>query len=126
MNFVEKNHTAFNFGLVNKADLNRILWSEIFLHSNGQLRVAHVIIGYKPISTSFQSPKNVIKAKDSWLHQIDVAVLGFLIDPPPKGTHPIALLFQHIAEEETTSSNLTQEGKAVKVVDSEEDFEVFD
>ena len=79
---IDKNFTAPNFGLVNKAYLNRILRSEIFLHMNGQLHVTHIILEYKPISSSFQSPKNVIKAKDPWLHQISIAVPVFLTKPP--------------------------------------------
>ena len=51
---IDKNFIAPNFGLVNKAYLNRILRSEIFLHMNGQLHVTHIILGYKPISSSFQ------------------------------------------------------------------------
>ena len=128
MNSADKNHTTPNFGLVNEADLNKILQFEIFLHSDGQLRAAHVILGYKLISTSFQSPKNVIKAKDPWLHQINVAIPGFLIGPPSEGIHPVALLVQHMAKEEATFSNSTQEGEVVKVievVDLEEGFKVF-
>ena len=69
----------------------KMLQFEIFVHFDGQLRVAHIILGYKPISTSFQAPKYVIKAKDPQLHQINIAVLGFLIGPPPKGTHLVEL-----------------------------------
>ena len=50
---VDKHFTAPNFSLVNEADLNNILWSEIFLHTDNQLHVTHVILGYKPISSSF-------------------------------------------------------------------------
>jgi len=57
--------TTPNFNLVNREDLNRILQCKIFLHKDGQLRVAHIILRFTPISSSFQSPKNVIKAKDS-------------------------------------------------------------
>ena len=69
-----------------------ILRLEIFLHKDGQLRATHVILGYKPIFSSFQSPKNVIKTKDPWLHLINAVVLGFLIGPPPEGTHLVELL----------------------------------
>ena len=62
--FADKNFNAPNFNFVNEPDFTRILKSEIFLHTDGQLRVAHVILGYKPISSRFQSPKYVIKAKD--------------------------------------------------------------
>ena len=63
-----KHFTAPNLNLVNKPDLTRILQSEIFVHTDGQLRAAHIIFGYKPISTSFQAPKYIIKAKDPRLH----------------------------------------------------------
>lgn len=63
----DKQFNAPNFNLVNREDLNRIPQFEIFLHKDGQLPVAHVILGYTPISSSFQSLKHVIKAKDPWL-----------------------------------------------------------
>ena len=74
--------------------------------------VAHIILEYTPISSNFQSSKYVIKPKDPQLVQIDVAIPGFLIGPPPppKGTHNIALIDQQIdkilqAEEEVILSN---------------------
>lgn len=94
------------------------------------MRVAHIILGYKPISSSFQSPKNIIKAKDPRLHQINVAMPGFLIGPPLEGTHQVELPNQRATEEEVISSDSTQEEEATRVfevVDSEEeDFEIFD
>ncbi|KAL0003619.1 hypothetical protein SO802_011180 [Lithocarpus litseifolius] len=79
-------HIAPNKNLVNFADLNRILHSENFLQRGGQLRAVHVILGFKPISKRFQSPKHAIKAKDSRLALIDIAVLGFLTESPPFST----------------------------------------
>ena len=73
---------APNLNLVNEPNLTRILQSEIFIHTNGQLRAIHLILGYKPISTGFQAPMHVIKVKDPWLHQINIVVLGFLTRPP--------------------------------------------
>ena len=70
-----KQFTILNFNLLNRKDLNRILQSKIFLHKDGKLRAAHVILEYTPISSSFQSPKHIIKAKDLWLLQINVVVL---------------------------------------------------
>ena len=115
--------------MVNEADLTRILQSEIFLHTDGKLHAAHVILGHKPISSSFQSPKNVIKAKDPGLNQINVAVPRFLIGPPLEGTHQAVLPVQSTIEEGATSLGSTQEEEVVKIIkmiDSEEDFEVFD
>ena len=62
--FADKNFTAPNLNFINEPDLTRILKSEIFLHTDKQLRATHIILEYKPISTSFQSPKYIIKAKD--------------------------------------------------------------
>lgn len=126
---IDKNFTSPNFSLVNEVDLNRILRFEIFLHKDGQLCAAHVILRYEPISSSFESPKNVIKAKDPRLHQIEVTVPTFLTKPSPKGTHQIELLDQRAVVEEVVSSNSMQEEETVglfEVVDSKEDFEVFD
>ena len=90
------------------------------------MRAAHIILGYKPISSSFQSSKNVIKAKDPWLHQINVAIPRFLTSPPSEGTLQVELPTQCIAEEETTLAQDEETVKVIEVVDSEEDFEVFD
>ena len=76
-------HTAPAKHLVNFKDLNRILRAEIFLHRDGQLQAAHVILGYKPSTKRFQSLKSVIRAKDPRLALIDVAVPGFLLSEPP-------------------------------------------
>ena len=69
----------------------------------------------------------MIKAKDPWLQQINIAIPGFLVSTPLESTQPVELPFQHIAEEEATSSLLVPEviAKVVEVSDSEEDFEVF-
>ena len=110
----------------------------MFVHSDGQLRAAHLILSYTPVSKSYQASKCVIKAKDPRLHQINVATLGFLTtgpilegalttDPIPKGIPKVALPFQRAAEEEATPSQSTiKEGEeVVEVSDSEDDFEVF-
>ena len=45
-----------NFNLVNQPSLDKILKAEVFVHSDGQLRVAHLILGYTPISKIYQAP----------------------------------------------------------------------
>ena len=75
ISFLDQYHTTPTKHLVNFKGLNRILRLEIFLHKDGQLRVAHVILGYTPFTKCFQNPKNVIKARDPRLTLIDVAVL---------------------------------------------------
>ena len=66
--------------LVNKASLDRVLRAEIYINeSDGQLRAAHLILGYNPISRAFQVPSCVIRAKDSQFHRISVAYKGFVV-----------------------------------------------
>ena len=65
--FADEHHTAPNKNLANFPDLNRIIRSEIFLHKDSQLRAVHIIIRFEPVSKCFQSPKNVIRAKDKQL-----------------------------------------------------------
>ena len=75
----------------------------------------------------------VIKVKDPWLHQINIAVPGFLTGPPFAGTQPVDLPIQRAPKEDATSSNTAPKEEAprvVEVVDSSEDtdkeFRVFD
>ena len=62
------------------------------------------------------------------MHQISVAILGFLIiDPILEGIPKVAWPSQRTAEEEATSSLPTTKEKeeVVEVSDLEDDFEVF-
>ena len=61
--FVDKNVAIPNFSLVNQLSLDKILKAEVFVHSDGQLRAAHLILSYTPISKTFQAPKCVIKLR---------------------------------------------------------------
>lgn len=76
--FAYKYSAILNFSLVNKPDLNKVLKAEVFIHMNGQLRATHLILGYTPLSSSFQEPKCVIKGRDHRLHLINVVVPDFL------------------------------------------------
>ena len=72
--------TTPSLRLVNKASLDRVLRAKIYVNpSNGQLRTAHLILGYSPISRAFQAPSCVIKAKDPRLRRISVAYEGFIV-----------------------------------------------
>ena len=95
--FADKDFTTKNRGLVNFEDLNYILRSEFFLQKDGQLRATHVILRYTPISTRFQSLKNIIKNKDPRLARIVIVVKGFLQRPPPKGNQLVELLTQQVS-----------------------------
>ena len=66
--FVDKHAAIPNFNLVNQPSLDKILKAEVFVRSDGQLRAAHLILGYKPLSSSFQASKCQIKARDPRLH----------------------------------------------------------
>ena len=127
-------HTAPAKYLVNFKNLKWILRSEIFLHKDGQLWAAHIILGYKPSTKRFQSPKNVIKAKDPRLALIDVAVLGFLLsEPSPVGTQdaylpaPLAARILYSQELPIPSSNEAKESipEPIHQEVTEKDFEVF-
>lgn len=92
--------------------------------------VAHVILGCKPISSSFQSPKYVIKARDPRLPLIDIVVLGFIAGSLRKGTQHIYLTNLQAAEEELIPLDFEQEKqeetvRVLEAVDLEEDFNVF-
>ena len=110
------------------------------LKADGQLRAAHLILGYTPISCAFQAPKCVIKAKDPQLHRISVAYKGFVVlegIPLPKSTVfsqplPVATLSAGIS----SPSPILQEGEEGKeeqeeqgfmdLTESIDEFEVFD
>ena len=103
--FADKHAPVLNFNLINQPDLDKILKAEVFIHSDGQLRAAHLILGYNLLSSSFQALKCVIKAKDLRLHLINITVPGFL-NPGlgPQGVLKVELLLQYKAEDEATLS----------------------
>ena len=51
--FADKYSAILNLNLINERDSTKILKVEIFVHKDGQLRAAHLILGYDPISSSF-------------------------------------------------------------------------
>ena len=52
--------------------------SQIFVIDDGQLRAAHLILDYEPLSRSFQDVGNAIKANDYRLARIDMSRPHFL------------------------------------------------
>ena len=85
--FADRNAAIPNFNLMNQPSLDKILKAEVFIHTDGQLRAAHLILDYILIFKSFQAPKCIIKAKDPHLLRISVTAPGFLTTGPiPKGT----------------------------------------
>ena len=125
---------------MNKAILDRVLQAEIYVNpSDSQLRAAHLILGYNPISRAFHAPSCVIKAKDPRLRRISVAYEGFIVpqgvplpryaqltEPLPVASlveaAPSSLPVRQVEEEEETE----QEGEGVvDLTSATDDYEVF-
>ena len=138
--FTDPNSTAPLLRLVNKASLDRILQFEVYVNEvDGQLRVAHLILGYKPISHAFQAPRCVIRAKDPRLHCISVAYEGFVVPegvPLPINTPftqplPVATLSigvpspSPILQVEEEEEEEKEEEGFVDLTESTDEFEVF-
>ena len=126
--------------LVNRASLDRILQSEVYVNeADGQLRAAHLIFGYTPISRAFQAPRCVIRAKDPRLHRISVAYEGFVVPegiPLPTSTPftqplPVATLSAGVPSpspilQEGEEEEEEQEDKGfVDLTESTDEFKVF-
>ena len=93
------------------------------MNDDKQLRAAHLILDYEPISRTFLDVGNAIKANDYHLARIDVSRPGFLaphdlppVDHPVSQGIPLAAqplqqvpLGQAIAEEGATSSSSLKE-----------------
>ena len=51
--FADKNAIIPNFNLVNQLSLDKILKAEVFVHTDNQLRAAHLILDNVPIPKRF-------------------------------------------------------------------------
>ena len=76
--FADKDHFSSRLTLTNVPALNYLLRSEIFVSKDGQMRAAHLILDYMPISRIFQDADQVIRAGSSWLAHINVSKPRFL------------------------------------------------
>ena len=65
--FVDKNHVVLKISLTNVPALNYLLRSEIFVSEDRQLRAAHLILDYEPLSRIFQDVGQAIRAGSSRL-----------------------------------------------------------
>lgn len=70
---------------MNVPALNYLLRSEIYVAEDGHLRAAHLVLGYQPLSRSFQAVGHAIRAGSPRLARIDVSINGLLAphDLPP-------------------------------------------
>ena len=94
------------------------------MNDDGQLRAAHLVLDYEPLSRSFQDVDNAIRANNYRLARIDVSRPHFLaphdlspVDHPipqgvPLAAQPIQQvpLGQAVTEEGITSSSSIKEG----------------
>ena len=76
--FVDKRHVTLKLSLVNVVGLNKLLWSEVFISEDKQLRAIHLILDYKPLSRIYQDAGQAIRAGDPRLARIDVFMPSFL------------------------------------------------
>ena len=98
--------------------------SEIYVTEDGQLRAAHLVLGYQPLTCSFQAIGHAIRAGSPSLARIDVSKPKFLArqdlksvvlpsvrNPPPVAQLPPPnnLEVTVLAEGETESSHLSLE-----------------
>ena len=102
--------------------------------SNGQLRAAHLILEYNPISRAFQAPTCVIRTKDPRLHRISVAYKGFVVPqgiPLPRYlplTEPLpvaALAAGATSSPPPSVLQVEEEEGFVDLTVSTDDYEVF-
>ena len=103
--------------------------------TNGQLKVAHLILGYTPISRAFQASRCVIRAKDPRLHCINVAYERFVVlegVPLPTSTPftqplPVTILSAGVpSPSPILQGGEEQEDKGfVDLTESTDEFEVF-
>ena len=73
----DKDHIAPKISLTNVPTLNYQLRSEIFVSKDGQLRAAHLILDYVPLSHIFQDMSQAIRVGSSRLARIDISKPGF-------------------------------------------------
>ena len=127
--------------LVKRASLDRILQFEVYVNeADGQLRATHLILGYMPISHTFQAPRCVIKAEDPRLHRISVAYEGFVVlkgiplleNIPFTQLLPVATLsavipsLLPILQEKEEGKEEKEEQGFVDLTESVDEFEAFD
>ena len=74
----DRRQVAPRLSLTNVVALNYLLWSEIFVSEEKQLRAVHLILDFDPISKIFQEVGHAIRAGGHRINRIDVSKLDFL------------------------------------------------
>ena len=100
--------------MINRVDLETVLQAAVFVNDeDGQVRVAHKILGYNPIQKSFADPKHVISANNPRLPKITIVEQGFLISegsPVLEGIPLVGSSSSHQAAEDEGNLCLSEEG----------------
>ena len=95
-------------------DLETVLQAAVFVNDeDGQVRVAHKILGYDPIQKSFANPKHVISANNPRLPKITVVENRFLIfegSLVPEGIPLVGSSSSYQAAEDEGDLGLSEEG----------------
>ena len=115
--------------LVNQADLEIILQTEVFVNQGDlQVRAAYKILGYDPIQKSFTAPKYVIKAKDPRLQKITVAEHGFFLPEGSSAQGGVVLASSSSSQQATETEERGEEGEeqVIELDQSEDEFGAFD
>ena len=73
----DKTQVNHRISLINIPALNYLLRSQIFVNNDEQLRAAHLILDYEPLSRSFLDVGNDIRANDYRLARIDMSRPNF-------------------------------------------------
>jgi len=126
----DKNHVAPRLSFTNVQAFNYLLRSEIFLSEDGQLRAAHLILDYKPLSRIFLDVGQAIMVESSRLARIDVSKPRFLARrdlpsitlPIPQNLPPVALPLPQIVPEVAA---IPEEGIASSRLSLEEEIDKF-
>lgn len=126
--FADPHTFARHFHLVNKADLETVLRSELFLNeTDNQVRAAHKILECDPAQKSFPVPKHIIRARDPRLMQITVVEDDFTFFEGSHIPEGIPLVgpssFQQITVAEEGQSK--KAGEVVELSSSEDEYSVF-
>lgn len=53
----DSRYNKLNINFVKVQDINRILHSEVFVHTNRQLRASHLVLNCTPFYAEFQDPR---------------------------------------------------------------------
>ena len=124
--FADKRRVAPHLSLVNVADLNKVLRSEVFVSKDRQLRAVPLILNFEPILNNFQEVGHVIRAGDLKLCKIDIYVPRFLAreDIAPVELPPTLALPEVVALREEIASSRLSLGEKINQFKLEEEGEV--